>query len=237
MTLTRWLALIALILSTTSTTLWLIFVCGWTPDYGNVPSWLSASAAAVALAGVGIAVTNSRRDQNLRRDDEANQARLVYPSYNSIHPEGGPTYDAPPLVQISVANNSERPIFDVIIESAVVYPSTETESARRVFGITSQQLHGRHTEATHMTPMILSIVERHKDYQHVAAGTTAPVTVWTCAWPTVRDGERHAEFTAKFQFTDAHGRRWDRIGRYSPTRIGTAHDAAPNDLRLAFEKE
>lgn len=86
------------------------------PAWGTVPDWVGATATALTLLGFSVAlireIQQRRRDElrvaDERRDNEANQARLVF---TAAPHDGSPTQ-----VRFKIRNVSTGPVFGVGVE-------------------------------------------------------------------------------------------------------------------------
>lgn len=190
-------------------------------DFGNVPGWISALFSLAAIVGVGIAVLTYRQNQRDRRDDEANQARLVFPAIRGSSHTGVIDSQRAQSIDVScgaaVHNSSGQPVLFVQVASVVVHLKSDP---------------GR----SHATALTYAgdVVTREAN-NVVPSGKTSVKEVWIGRLTgqelgSLEDGVR---FSIAARYTDIQGREWERIDNYAPRRIYTNTESSnpPSDLR------
>jgi hypothetical protein len=194
---------------------------GWRMALGTVPEWGSAAFTGVAAIGVLAAFGSLQivrreweSEQDERRDQLANQARLIVvedvPPAELVPPanEAPPWPDMKPEYRyVRIRNHSKEPVFNLRIPhespkqttphapmtvSEVVPPEKARGSVR------ARQPHIFHRVPPDLIPVL-------------APGQAT----FQLHLPTVPRGEQVTEYVG-FTFTDAKGARWQRIGSQQP---------------------
>lgn len=186
--------------------------------WGTVPNWISAVLGLGAAVGVGVAVLTYRDNQRDRRDDEHQQARLVQACPTPIG-------DWPPLddhatltVKLAIANHSSEPVFDLRILDVAVVPLEYDPISISM---------SRH-KPVRASLWVSDLAQDLHTLDRLDSNTRSP-TVHAAASELRFDTPDNFGFqiNCHFEFTDARGRRWQRIGGFRPTRTTSPEEEAP----------
>jgi hypothetical protein len=201
---------------------WMLHSRGWRIALGTVPEWGSAAFTGIAAIGVVAAFGSLRivrreweSEQGERRDQLANQARLIVveevppaemvPPANEAprRPDGKPEYR-----YVVIRNHSQEPVFNVRIPDG-----SHLETKKKMPWITSvAEVRAQHEAGSFSSPT-LHVFHRHTpDLVPVLAPGQATFQLHLATVP--RD-EQPTEYVF-FTFTDARGARWSRLGSAQP---------------------
>ena len=173
----------------------------------NSIGWIGALGSPVALAGLGAAVYELRAGRAERRDEEANQARLVTIEFTKT--------DNPLFFRFGVHNRSQHPIFDLELVR-VGYIASRMDDA-----IVEQHLRASFlgNASSRTSAMDLRTVEQIPIEPVLGAGKGVWANFewhdpdWRKLTPDPRDAEselRTLDYGITIDFLDTHGRRWQR---------------------------
>jgi hypothetical protein len=160
-------------------------------EFGNLAEWLAGGGSLAAFGAIFYASLEWRQAQIERRDQQADQARLII-----AEPVGPEHYNPSPVHTrpVTVSNRSQSPVFNV----SVVDPDED-----------SMLMHMGGTPFKLSRPVNQPVLNPGDNTLAVAVlGVNA-----TEQMPTT-------EYLI-FIFTDSHGRRWRRTGSGQPLRLTT----------------
>ncbi|MCV7402689.1 hypothetical protein H7K24_21355 [Mycobacterium fragae] len=191
---------------------------GWRILMGSLPEYLAAFGSLSTLGVLALAVDEWRRDQRERRDQLANQARLIIvesvpraemvPPANQapVRPDGKPEYR-----YVVIRNRSQEPIFNVRIPDG-----SHLETKEKMPWITSvAEVRAQSEDGSFYSPTP-TIVHRHvPDLIPVLAPGQATFQLHLATVPRDQQPTEYVFFT----FTDARGTKWQRMGSRQPERL------------------
>jgi hypothetical protein len=185
-------------------------------SWGSVPDWVAAIGSVLAFVGFGVALLREVRLRRIddertaedrrqleaeRRDTEANQARQVTTAVGY-----GFNTKARWTASITLANESVASVTDVAVELVPARPPDDmpemTGEAQRRLPIckTVQRVVGNGGTA---------MVDISVPHCFEEPKGTDPDPSWEVA----------RAYFVRVEFTDCHGRRWQRRGTQQPTRV------------------
>jgi membrane protein implicated in regulation of membrane protease activity len=203
---------------------WMLHSQGWLIALGTLPDWVTAAFTGVAAIGVLAAFGSLRivrgewkSQQDERRDQQANQARLIIveavpraemvPPANEapVRPDGKPEYR-----YVVIRNRSQEPVFNVRIPDG-----SHVETKEAMPWVTSVgEVRAQQEDGSLFSPTP-TIVHRHTpELVPVLAPGQATFQLHLATVP--RD-EQVTEYVF-FTFTDARGIPWSRFGSQQPVQ-------------------
>lgn len=192
---------------------------GWRLQFGTLPDWVAGvgtlGAFMAAFGALTIAVREWRAGQEGRRDQEAEQARLII-----AEPVDTPRSVSPNRSDVVVRNHSAAPVFNVGVES--IYITAERYKHAKIFADHGVELERSGAVSESSRPVLKS------------GQATSPISI---DHGDKVPGIPHVEFVT-FTFTDAHGRWWRRMGTKQPERLLTEPNwlLYKTDLRALNER-
>ncbi|EON30823.1 hypothetical protein GTC6_20535 [Gordonia terrae C-6] len=195
-------------------------------DFGNVPTWLSAVFSLLALGGIIFAALTYRINQQIRHDEEANQARLVLPTLNGFTHTGLADSRRTLSIEIgcspTVYNGSTQPILFVDVLSVVAHLKSDPA---RVHAVRLSRAPGSPAGGAN------TLIPAHN---HGKAETWIG-TMTGQALDSLTDG---VAFSIAARFTDAHGREWERLDNFAPHRnLATDESRQPPSELVALHRD
>lgn len=174
---------------------------GWTVPLGNVAEWIGGFGSMAAFGAVLFAALEWRAGQAERRDEEANQARLIIVEPASEHSRIPQT--------LVIRNRSQSPVFNVFFH--IGETARRMNSSKADWVIPGEAYWGLGTEGD---PVL------------VPDGRFGPLSVSRGSEPTTpptppvitEHGLTPFPDDVVFTFTDVQGRSWKRVGAGQPTR-------------------
>lgn len=174
---------------------------GGEPQFGNVAEWIAAVGTVAAFGALFLAVREWLAGQAERRDEEANQARLII-----VEPAVEGSYSG----ELVVRNRSGSPVFNVFFQIG--------ETARRMTA----------AKADWVTPGEMYIGIGSEGIEVLIPGAEfGPLRVDRALKPTnpkmvpviTARGDTPFPRSVVFTFTDVRGRQWKRVGGDQPVRV------------------
>lgn len=161
-------------------------------EWGSLPNWLTVAAAFFALAGIVVAYQSLKTTLRHRRDDEANQARLLLYSTQVILIRGAGMSSR--YLQLRFMNASSAPF--------------------HLLNVVGATYNGK---PCYQTVVVKIRESEDPSFTSLPAGEIVEST-WGLPAGATGHEEVHA-VTVRYTYLDNNGRQWDRLGNTAPQRV------------------